>query len=135
MRATGCPRPVMIAAPRSGIYLPRMGRRWEFRGWAIVWAVLQFAFPAAAAVADATLERDAPGSIAHVEASTGEGCRPVHDAQCGLCQSLVRAQVPPDEAPTRLVGRRVAAQVVTEDGPYTSAAPPGAAPARAPPAA
>src|SRR4051794_5291151 len=72
-----------------------MRRRRGFRGWAIVWAVLQFALPAAATYADARLEREtasAPG--AHVEAHTGSACRPEHPAECGLCQVVTRTSAP-----------------------------------------
>jgi hypothetical protein len=58
----------------------------------MVWAVLQFALPAAASVADARLQREALGARAHAEAGTTATCRPTHNADCGLCQSLSRAQ-------------------------------------------
>jgi hypothetical protein len=71
-----------------------MRRRWGFRGWAIVWAVLQFALPAAATLADARLERDGADAQAHVEAQSEASCRPVHPAECALCQLVWRTSVP-----------------------------------------
>ena len=72
-----------------------MRRRWGYRGWAIVWAALQFALPVAATYADAGLERD--GGVAqasHVESSSDSSCRPVHPAECALCQVVSRAFAP-----------------------------------------
>jgi hypothetical protein len=70
-----------------------------WRVMALVWAVLQFALPGVALVADARLERaslEAAGS--HVESGTSEDCPPVHRDECALCQVLSRfAQ--PGEAP------------------------------------
>jgi hypothetical protein len=78
-----------------------MRRRWGFRGWAIVWAVLQFALPAAATFADALLERDAATArTAHVESGSSEGCRPVHPAECALCQVVSRSSAPTAYAPS-----------------------------------
>jgi hypothetical protein len=78
-----------------------MRRRWGFRGWAIVWAVLQFALPAAATYADALLERDAStAQIAHVESGSSAGCRPVHPAECALCQIVSRGSAPTASAPS-----------------------------------
>jgi hypothetical protein len=69
-----------------------MRRRWGFRGWAMVWAVLQFALPAAASVADASLERAAVRAPSgHVESTSTAACRPAHPAECALCQFLSRA--------------------------------------------
>jgi hypothetical protein len=78
-----------------------MRRRRGFRGWAILWAVLQFALPAAATYADALLERDAAAAqTAHVESGSREGCRPVHPAECALCQVVSRSAAPTTEAPS-----------------------------------
>jgi len=72
-----------------------MRRRWGFRGWAIVWAVLQFALPASATVADALLERDSAATQhAHVESASTGACRPVHSAECALCQVVSRSTTP-----------------------------------------
>jgi hypothetical protein len=76
-----------------------MNRSWRFRGWAILWAVLQFALPATASVADARLEREsARGAYAHVEATSTASCRPVHAAQCALCQSASHLAVGAERA-------------------------------------
>lgn len=72
-----------------------MRRRWGFRGWAIVWAVLQFALPTAATFADARLEREAAGAQgSHAESRSDASCRPVHPAECALCQLVSRASAP-----------------------------------------
>jgi hypothetical protein len=58
-----------------------------FRGWSVLWAVLQFALPAAVTIGDARLERESTGeSITHVESASGKACRPVHPSNCALCQ-------------------------------------------------
>jgi hypothetical protein len=67
-----------------------MRRRWGFRGWTIAWAVLQFALPAAATLADARLERDGLDAQAHAESRSDASCRPVHPAECALCQLIWR---------------------------------------------
>ena len=72
-----------------------MRRGGGFRGWAIVWAVLQFALPTVATFADARLEREsvsAPGS--HVESKSDASCHRVHPAECALCQVVSRASAP-----------------------------------------
>jgi len=72
-----------------------MRRNAGFRGWAILWAVLQFALPSVATFADARLEREsarAPG--AHIEETAGATCRPAHPDECALCQFLSRGATP-----------------------------------------
>lgn len=74
------------------------GRR-TFRGWVILWALLQLALPSAATYADAMLERASVQTVfAHVESNTGATCPPVHAADCGLCH-LVQNSVTPSGAP------------------------------------
>jgi hypothetical protein len=76
-----------------------MRRSVTWRVFSIFWAVLQFALPGVAMLADARIERDsrnAPG--AHVESGTSQACRPVHPSDCALCQVLVRVG-PPSESP------------------------------------
>jgi len=69
-----------------------MRGRWGFRGWAIVWAVLQFALPTVASFADARLERESvTGPVSHVESSSDAACHRVHPAECALCQVVSRA--------------------------------------------
>ena len=78
-----------------------MRRGWGFRGWAVVWAVLQFALPAVATYADALLERDASAAqVAHVESGSTDGCRPVHPAECALCQIVLRDPAPTSSTPS-----------------------------------
>lgn len=78
-----------------------MRARWGFRGWAIVWAVLQFALPASATFADALLERDSAATQhAHVESASTGACRPVHPAECALCQVVSRSAAPAAAAPS-----------------------------------
>lgn len=68
-----------------------MHRRWGFRAWAIVWAVLQFALPAAASYADARVERESASSQgSHAESRSNASCRQVHSAECALCQVVSR---------------------------------------------
>jgi hypothetical protein len=111
-----------------------MRRRWTFRGWAIVWAVLQFALPAVATLADAHLERDGASARAHVESRSNATCRPVHAAECALCQLVWRASTPTERAsdtPDILV---VAARpVIAERNLRELAGPSRLALARAPP--
>jgi hypothetical protein len=57
--------------------------------------VLQFVLPAAATFADARLEREgAVAQGAHVESKSNASCRPVHPAECALCQVVSRASAP-----------------------------------------
>ena len=68
-----------------------MARRRHRRGWILFWALLQLAIPSAATYADALLERAGPRElIAHVESRTSASCRPVHPADCALCQIVLR---------------------------------------------
>ena len=76
--------------------------RW-FRGWGILWAVLQFALPAAVTIGDARLERESVGlTLTHVESASGKACRPVHPANCALCQFVTHTSALADDsgAPT-----------------------------------
>lgn len=61
----------------------------------MAWAVLQFALPAAATLADARLERaSASAQGPHIESRSEASCRPVHPAECALCQVVSRASTP-----------------------------------------
>lgn len=72
-----------------------MRRRLGYRWWAMVWAVLQFALPAAATFADAQLERESAAAQGpHIESRSDASCRPVHTAECALCQVVSRASTP-----------------------------------------
>ena len=71
----------------------RRGMTW--RALSILWAVLQFALPAVALVADARLERASRESAgSHVEAGSSEDCPPVHRDECALCQVVSRFAQP-----------------------------------------
>jgi hypothetical protein len=111
-----------------------MRRRWGFRGWAIVWAVLQFALPAAASVADARLERESAGVQAHVESRTEASCRPVHPAECALCQLVWRTSAPAGGQPSFALVVRVVVPPAIADRPWRSlTGPAGLTFPRAPP--
>ena len=113
-----------------------MRRRWGFRGWAVVWAVLQFALPAAATLADARLERESATVQAHVEARTEASCRPVHPAECGLCQLVWRTSAPAAGQASLAVVVRVVVPPAIADRPLRGlAGPDGLALPRAPPLA
>jgi hypothetical protein len=75
-----------------------MRRNVTWRNLSLLWAVLQFALPGIALVADARLERESVQAGAHVESGSSKTCRPVHPDQCALCQVVSRA-ASPAEAP------------------------------------
>ena len=76
-----------------------MRRNGFFRGWAVLWAVLQFALPAGVTLADARLEREsALTPVAHIESTSDATCRPSHPDECALCQFLSRAASPGEHA-------------------------------------
>jgi hypothetical protein len=94
-----------------------MRRNGVFRGWAIFWAVLQFALPLGATFADARLERKsarAPG--AHVESTSTTSCRPSHSEDCALCQFLSRAAAPSQSAPLPAIAVAVRSAYDTHRG-------------------
>lgn len=76
-----------------------MRRNVTWRALSLVWAVLQFALPGAAMIADARLERDGAQAGAHVESGSSKTCRPGHPDECALCQVVSRV-ASPGEAPT-----------------------------------
>jgi hypothetical protein len=111
-----------------------MRRRWGFRGWAIVWAVLQFALPTAATLADARLERQSAGAQAHVESRPDASCRPVHPAECALCQLVLRVSAPAANQASLAAVVRVVVRPPIADRPRQALAGPTGSPlARAPP--
>ena len=99
------------------------GRR-RFRGWVVLWALLQLALPTAATYADAMLERASVDTVfAHVESSTGATCQPVHAADCGLCH-LVHNRVTPGGAPScipEFAAQRLLAPETHADAPAAGA--------------
>jgi hypothetical protein len=73
-----------------------MRHRALFRACALLWAVLQFALPAGAVIADARMEREAVAGLqAHVESGSDESCRPPHPDDCALCQVVSRTGMGP----------------------------------------
>lgn len=111
-----------------------MNRSWRFRGWAILWAVLQFALPAAATLADTRLERRGVGAEAHAESRSDASCRPVHSAECALCQLVLRASAPAGEPPSLADVVLVVARPSIADRPWHALTDPTrSALARAPP--
>jgi hypothetical protein len=88
---------------RSGMH-----RNAVFRGWAVLWAVLQFALPSAVTFADARLEREsarAPG--AHIEETASTSCRPSHPDECALCQFISRAATPSQPSPLPAIAEQL----------------------------
>jgi len=84
-----------VAPSSDPVYVAIMRRGVTWRLFGVLWAVLQFALPAVALVADARLERaslKAAGS--HVEAGSSERCPPVHRDACALCQVVSRIPRP-----------------------------------------
>ena len=75
-----------------------MRRNGFFRGWAILWAVLQFALPTAVTHADARLERESAAAGTHIESTSDATCPPSHPDECALCQFLSRAAPPAEHA-------------------------------------
>lgn len=84
-----------VARPQVGVYVANMRRTMTWRVFALFWAVLQFALPSAALLADVRLERDSQGALgAHVESGSTKACRPVHPDTCALCQVVSRTATP-----------------------------------------
>lgn len=100
----------------------------------MVWALLQFALPAAATFADARLERQGVGAESHAESRSDASCRPVHAAECALCQLVLRAFAPAAGPTSIAAAVRVVARPPIGDRLWRVAADPaGRALARAPP--
>jgi hypothetical protein len=110
-------------------------RKWGgFRVWAIVWAVLQLALPPVATFADARLERESEAyGAAHVESSSSATCRPIHAAECALCQFVSHTSALADGAPGPIV---VPAETLPPTAPWIGSATSALSqlrPARGPP--
>jgi hypothetical protein len=101
----------------------------------MLWAVLQFALPAAASVADAHVERESRSQVMHVESSSTTSCRPVHAAECALCQLVTHDAAPAASAPAPLIAAVVHCPVAAALVASESAALGRLPLARAPPAA
>lgn len=90
---------VGVARHWGSVYVPGMRRTMTWRVFALFWAVLQFALPSAALLADVRLERDSQEALgAHVESASTKACHPVHPDACALCQVLSRTATPEEAA-------------------------------------
>jgi hypothetical protein len=111
-----------------------MRRTGGFRVWAIMWAVLQLALPPAATIADARLERESEAlGETHVESSSLATCRPVHAAECALCQIVSSAAAPSERAPCPPVTPAVTRPPAAAPSASATSALSHLPPARAPP--
>jgi hypothetical protein len=99
----------------------------------MLWAVLQFALPAAATTADAHVERESRLQVVHVESDSTSGCRPVHAAECALCQLITHDAGTPAPAPLPLIAATLACPVGTEQVSSATRTLGELPPARAPP--
>lgn len=87
-----------------------MVRRRTLRGWAVFWAVLQFALPSAAAYADALLERASMRALgSHVEAHGTKACPTSHSADCAICQLVHRLGPMPEPCVPVVIAVTIAA--------------------------
>jgi hypothetical protein len=108
----------------------RVDRR--LRVFALIWAVLQFALPASASLADAQLSRGAADG-AHVEAGPGRDCAPSHSLDCAVCKHLSSTSLRAANVVAAFAGDdRGRAPLRRAAAPYR--APAGVSFARAPPA-
>ena len=88
-----------VAPSRGAVYVADMRRTMTSRAFALFWAVLQFALPTVALLADVRLERDSQQALRpHVESGSTKACRPVHPDACALCQVLSRTAAPEQAA-------------------------------------
>jgi deoxycytidylate deaminase len=99
----------------------------------MLWAVLQFALPAAATAADARVERESRMQVVHVESDSTSACRPVHAAECALCQLITHDAGAPVTASLPLIAATLPCGVVTEQVSSATQALGELPPARAPP--
>jgi hypothetical protein len=80
----------------------------------MLWAVLQFALPAVASAADAHVEREGRAQVAHVESTSTSSCRPVHPAECALCQLITSQSAATPASMLPAIAARVPGGVVAE---------------------
>jgi hypothetical protein len=82
----------------------------RLRVFALIWAVLQFALPASATLADARLAVAPPGR-SHVEETPGRDCTPSHSPDCAVCKHLSTTSLGSTHLATAFVddGRETAA--------------------------
>jgi hypothetical protein len=101
------------------------------RVFALIWAVLQFALPAAATLADARLAAASP-SRGHVEEAPGRDCTPSHSPHCAVCKHLSTSSLGSTHAAPAFVSDGSGAVVRGRIGPAPQT-PAGSALPRAPP--
>lgn len=101
----------------------------------MLWAVLQFALPAVVSGVDANLERDGRSQVVHIESKSSTSCRPVHPAECALCQLLTTHVAPSTAVVPPAIAARTPSGVVTECLAPATASLEHLPPARAPPIA
>lgn len=101
----------------------------------MLWAVLQFALPAAASTADAHQERESRAQLAHVESTSTSSCRPAHAAACAFCQILSQSFAQPAGSPPPAIVAALPCPAATESLSPASASRGRLPLARAPPTA
>lgn len=81
----------------------------RLRIFALIWAVLQFALPASATLADARLAVASTGR-SHVEETPGRDCAPSHSPDCAVCKHLSTTSLGSAQLATAFVddGREIA---------------------------
>ena len=62
-------------------------------------ALVQLALPGALGVLDAITVRNAQHTVAHIEETTGQQCRPPHADDCFICRYLSTGAMASDAAP------------------------------------
>ena len=105
---------------------------WRVMG--LLWAVLQFALPGVALVADARFERASLAAVgSHVESGTSEDCPPVHRDECAPCQVLSRFAHPAGAAELPAIAEVVRPSAAAPVEPQAARAAAAASLPRAPP--
>jgi len=78
--------------------------RRRLRAFALTWGVLQFVLPLAILFGDANSAlAGSRRPVSHVEATTTDGCQPVHADECALCRFLSNGNAPAARAELLLV--------------------------------
>ncbi|HEX9484172.1 MAG TPA: hypothetical protein VF929_06305, partial [Gemmatimonadaceae bacterium] len=110
-----------------------MSRRLIFRFSYLLVAVLQFALPAVASVADAVEETEGRAVRCHVEAYGSQAHR-VHPEDCVLCGALSHSASPSTQVALRApIARIIRARVAAATRLHRAARAAGDPPQRAPP--
>ena len=69
------------------------------RSVSLLCALVQLALPGVLGVVDAITVRDAQHTVAHIEETTGQQCRPPHADDCFICRYLSTGAMASDAAP------------------------------------